>query len=82
MFAKIALAKVEIGELRICLFEQSMYPIDGIVLVFYSFPCIGIVLHDFSGTEFSVNVHLPKNDFFLFRGSDGVIFDCLHDLSF
>jgi len=46
MFAKIALAKVEIGELRICLFEQSMYPIDGIVFVFYSFACIGIVLHD------------------------------------
>ncbi|MPM33385.1 hypothetical protein SDC9_79959 [bioreactor metagenome] len=74
VLSKIALAKVEIGIVGIVILQFVVYPVDRTGLVFYPFPCFGVVLHDLSGTSLSLDIDLPEYDFFLFRGSQGIVF--------
>lgn len=59
-----------------------MYPVDCSGFVFYPLACLGVVLHDLPGTDFSIDVDLPKNNLVIFCGSQGIVFYCGFDFLF
>ena len=59
-----------------------MYPVDRSGFVLYPLACLGIVLHDLPGTDFSIDIDLPKNNLVIFCGSQGIVFYCFLNFFF
>lgn len=59
-----------------------MYPVDCTGIVLYPFARFGIVLHDLPGTDFPVDVDLPKNNLLIFCRSKGIVFHGFLNFSF
>ncbi len=57
-----------------------MDPVDATISIFYSSAGLRVVLHDLTGTDFPIDIDLPKYHFFLCRGSQQVVVGSLNNL--
>lgn len=80
MLAKIALREVEVGVCGVGFFQLIVDPVDSAISCFYASAGLRVVLHDLSGADFSVDIYLPKNYFFVSCGSQQVVVGCFGNL--
>lgn len=80
MLAKITLVEVEVREGGVGFLQLVVHPIDSSIPVFNASAGLWVVLHDFTGPDFPIDINLPEYYFLLSRGTQQIVVGCLCNL--